>query len=474
MQAETVYLFRHALMRDAAYQLQLPGSRARLHGLALDIMEDLAGRKPLVPQVPEGGFALLRHQARSLAVEMLVHAHALAQHRGSSQDLGRELAYMVEAALYCDRAGDVPKSAELWNGVQRHHSAPADLRIEATLEHAWELQRLGKAQMALTQYNAALEGFQRNGNANGQFRARGYLSSLLSEMNEMEQARKLFEANFQTPIFANNMRARASLLSNYGNHLRATHRAKEAEHFLREAVALHQQNGNTLQEWSDMNNLATVLRDLGRDTEAEALYRASADASAAGGNRRSQAIALSNLASLLQSQGRADEALALFALALPLHEESGNIRSFAIALGNYGTLLCDLGKVDAAIQPLRRAISLHQEVSNVRSLGFALAWLSIAYAKKNEWSLARQLLSDALAAHAKAGNARAAGLQLADFIALELLQGDIAQAREHWRAAESLLRACPDENALKAGWKIVCEACTRAGLPPLGEVAGPR
>lgn len=30
MHAELAYLFRHALLRDAAYQLQLPGDRARL------------------------------------------------------------------------------------------------------------------------------------------------------------------------------------------------------------------------------------------------------------------------------------------------------------------------------------------------------------------------------------------------------------------------------------------------------------
>ncbi|NUN49609.1 MAG: hypothetical protein HUU15_12345, partial [Candidatus Brocadiae bacterium] len=41
--AESAYLFRHALLRDAGYQLQLPGGRARLHGLALEIIETLAG-----------------------------------------------------------------------------------------------------------------------------------------------------------------------------------------------------------------------------------------------------------------------------------------------------------------------------------------------------------------------------------------------------------------------------------------------
>ncbi|NUN49567.1 MAG: hypothetical protein HUU15_12135, partial [Candidatus Brocadiae bacterium] len=46
MNAEVAYLFRHVLLREAAYQLQLPGDRARLHGLALETIEALSGGRP--------------------------------------------------------------------------------------------------------------------------------------------------------------------------------------------------------------------------------------------------------------------------------------------------------------------------------------------------------------------------------------------------------------------------------------------
>ncbi|MBX3458495.1 MAG: hypothetical protein KF696_00865 [Planctomycetes bacterium] len=39
--AEIANLFRHALLRDGAYQLMSPGSRSSLHLLAADILEDL-------------------------------------------------------------------------------------------------------------------------------------------------------------------------------------------------------------------------------------------------------------------------------------------------------------------------------------------------------------------------------------------------------------------------------------------------
>ncbi|MCC6741709.1 MAG: hypothetical protein IT452_21905, partial [Planctomycetia bacterium] len=46
MNAETAYVFRHALLREAARQLQMPGDRARLHAVAFGIVEEMAGGPP--------------------------------------------------------------------------------------------------------------------------------------------------------------------------------------------------------------------------------------------------------------------------------------------------------------------------------------------------------------------------------------------------------------------------------------------
>ncbi|MCC6739532.1 MAG: hypothetical protein IT452_10850 [Planctomycetia bacterium] len=50
--AEAHYLFRHAMLRDAAYQLQLPSDRCRLHACALEALESVLGGPP--PDAPAG------------------------------------------------------------------------------------------------------------------------------------------------------------------------------------------------------------------------------------------------------------------------------------------------------------------------------------------------------------------------------------------------------------------------------------
>lgn len=61
MDAETAYLFRHSILRDAAYQLQLPAQRSKLHALALEIIDHLPMDK---------------NQRAALAGELATHARA--------------------------------------------------------------------------------------------------------------------------------------------------------------------------------------------------------------------------------------------------------------------------------------------------------------------------------------------------------------------------------------------------------------
>ena len=76
MNAERAYVFRHALLRDAAYQLHLPGDRARLHGLAFAAMEDLAGGRPPDATTPDaaGRTPHLPHATDPFAEELARHA----------------------------------------------------------------------------------------------------------------------------------------------------------------------------------------------------------------------------------------------------------------------------------------------------------------------------------------------------------------------------------------------------------------
>ncbi|MCC6466217.1 MAG: hypothetical protein IT463_12830 [Planctomycetes bacterium] len=118
MHAELAYLFRHALLRDAAYQVQMPSDRARLHELAFYLIEDVfGGRAPEPPPLdaidppkmqPHPTDAVAEepawHARRALAPDTATGA-AILREPGDKAELERQSATTRAA---CAKAGIAP------------------------------------------------------------------------------------------------------------------------------------------------------------------------------------------------------------------------------------------------------------------------------------------------------------------------------------------------------------------------------
>lgn len=121
MPGEVIYLFRHALLREAGYQLQPPGLRAQLHGLALDIMLDLTDD----------------HDA--LAPELLAHADAalsgVAPESGRYGEL-RALAvrFATSGAAYARGRFDHAEALRLLRRVADDTSLDGRARVRALVD----------------------------------------------------------------------------------------------------------------------------------------------------------------------------------------------------------------------------------------------------------------------------------------------------------------------------------------------------
>jgi len=147
--AETAYLFRHALVREAAYELQPPGERAALHALALAILEELCGGAP--------GFAESRwtdqfdpHPTDSYALELAEHAE-LAGERAA----GKAALYLYRAAELESRGFRHLSALHLFTKLADHPAADNYLRAVALLDGGMLRYRLGDLPAALEEFAKA-------------------------------------------------------------------------------------------------------------------------------------------------------------------------------------------------------------------------------------------------------------------------------------------------------------------------------
>lgn len=305
MDAETTYFFRHALVRDAAYELQIPGDRARLHKLALASIEHICGGGPPADETPwqpkptphpTDRFlpALVEHS--SLAPDTLETRQrgALYIYRAAAQEV---VGYRMQAAL------------ALLRRLVNHPGANDYLRARAHFHVGEILYRLGDlvgskreygnsekyvdatrdevAMTILRSCHTVVDSHSDNGPHVAQahkeaadfWRARGDVSKLLGslinfavwhcEEGDQKLAREtLLEVTelgrrHDVPLAMSSGHGLIALLDDNQN------RPDLAEAGLREAIRLAREAGDPLRETTWLTNLGAVYREASRFDEAE-------------------------------------------------------------------------------------------------------------------------------------------------------------------------------------------------------------
>src|SRR5690606_3055555 len=96
MHAEEAYLFRHALLREAAYELQPPSLRARLHATVVEIIEQELSSPPDLSAIVADETQPIDHWA-----EELLHHCRVAEQNGLTALAERRMFYAGRAARQC-------------------------------------------------------------------------------------------------------------------------------------------------------------------------------------------------------------------------------------------------------------------------------------------------------------------------------------------------------------------------------------
>ncbi|MCC6466026.1 MAG: tetratricopeptide repeat protein [Planctomycetes bacterium] len=510
MDAETAYLFRHALVRDAAYSLQLPGDRARLHELAFHVIEQaFGGRAPEPPPLDTPELALLApHPTDGAAMELAEHLQFAVAHSDSTC---RELAgvrrlYLQRAAMAAQQAYRHEAARRAWETLLPLLDGPR--RADCMLQIALALRDMGNARQAL-------EWLARAGGEPGALpRLRGALhGAVATASNDLGMAAEA-ERNYLLAIedarASGDISRLAKLFNNLATAYREMGRVAEAQQLLEQALNMVEQQGAKLAPASIWANLALVQRGLGqgRRRSIEFLEKALAGHRAAG-NRRGEAIALGNLAIEFQELGDFDTAEAHYARALELHRQVGNRRSEANGLGNLATLLAAQGREEEARNLTLQALDMHRETGARRPEGIVLTNLGNRAYAMNDYKAAKEHfraalaisrevhdragegicigalggiralegdlhggireLEEALAIHREVRNHEYCGTHLCTLADLFVEAGRVEDAQRAWREGVALLRVHGSAGVLERRIPSMREACVKAGIPPLDE-----
>jgi len=347
------YLFKHALLRDVAYESQLRAHRRKRHARVAQWLIEVTERSGRTEEVaaliaghldraarPDAAHWYLRAGGRAAAVFAVEEAAKLFE-RGlqlaPANDPDLRLDLLLADERNADRAGERDRQ-------RRDLDAILELADSTTVERRVEyLHARARFALATSGYQEALEWAEQTIGA-------------------------ATEAGMTSQV------ARAHLWA--GKALTWMARSEAAHEELETAIALAHEHGERAMEadaWRYLAMLVSNEADFSRALElaerARVLFAAEADLEGEG-------TALAQLSTTSYYLGRLEEARTYLERALPMFEKSGRQYAKVVALSNLGSIAAAQGKLAMALRRAQEAVVPSQQLEDVE--GLAINFLQTA------------------------------------------------------------------------------------------------
>ena len=483
------YAFSHALLRDAAYHMQLPSRLSYLHGQTAVALETVYAAN-LSPRYADLAYHWRRakNDAKEYHYVILAGRDAEANYANhqavdyysralellpTDQDTMRHTLNLAREHLY-DLLGererqfeDLSSMAEqlppLGNLYQRAELA---LRLSRFAEVTGDYSAVkGAVQIALSLAQQAADPvleancYQQLGNIF--YRLDEYKQAVLITRRALKLAQQL-EAR---DIEAKCLRVLASVAWKHSHFARAST-------FLRKALALDRAAGIRIGEGETLNKLGLVAENSHHYETAVNYYAQALAIFRMTGDRWSQSIALGNLGYLYARVGLYELGRAHFEQDLAICREIDDRRGQCWTTGNLSLLYSRVGDFRQGWQLALQALSLADSLKNESLRGYALGYLGRAYTGLGQWDRATAVYQQSLAIRRKAHDQFLVLEALANLAYLAMLQGDLAAA-QNWLTGvlvysqnETIDRV---EEPVRLYW-ICFQVLQAAGHPDAGEI----
>lgn len=441
MHAEQAYIFRHTLLRDAAYQLQLPTDRARLHALAFESIEQLHGGRPIESANP---FNSLEEIDKALdideaAAELAEHAAMAALENDHASLNTARCFYLYRAASHAQRNFLNAKACALWLSLAELCSGVN--RGSALCRAGLSALRDNRAKDAVCEINRSLEIFRQCGDSREEAIALSELAVAQHLSSQMFTAEQTYKDALVKLRESGNFKGEGKALSNLACLYENMGRHADAEQIFAEALRVHRQSGNRADEGSTLANLAALLRQTRRLDASLETYERALGLIREVRDRREEAKALTGLAGSYEVLGRTQEARVAAQKALSMAREIGDLRQASAALITMTSILRQENRLADAMTAALEALEIFQQSGDGYGEGIVTCSLALTLHDQGKWGEAEQMYLRAIAISERVGNRHSTSIC---WVNLARLYGSIERmgdADQAYSAAIELQRA---------------------------------
>jgi tetratricopeptide (TPR) repeat protein len=412
------FSFRHALMRDVAYEGVLRSVRRAHHALAAEWLEEAVERSR---RPDEHAAAVAYHHEEAGHKVAAAHWYLRAGRHAARSFAGDDA-----LRLFARARALVPKGEqELWADVLLAQETVLDRlgRREdqrTTLDELATADGLDPARRALARLAEGRWLFFR-----GEYPAVPPVAEQAAEL-----ARQADRADLESDALMQGGRSLA-----YLNEHDAARELLNRSLAIAQAASDHKRSGELLRL------LAVVATNRGWNDEGLTLLDAARDEHRQINDREGEAMVTGQRGALLMQTGRLEEARIASEEALEVFEETGHRYREGVMLTNLARIAMEQGRLDAALDGGRRALRLTEEIDDAEGVVASLHSLGDGHRLAGDHQLAREYLERGLEEGRRHALPYFTSLLLASLAAVDLVDGRGAEAVAHATEAQDAASA---------------------------------
>ena len=450
---ELRYIFRHSLLREAVYDMQLNTRLRELHRLIAEAIEKLYENnleERYVDLVFHYEQAEVEPKLQEYLRKAADHARAHYQNQQAIHFYNKLLAILEKKGDFHDQAKTLLRKASILELIGRWDECEAINRQALKLaRQTSDSKLLGHANNSLGyllmlkgKYEEA-DGFLETAAAffgsihdnRGTSKVYGNLGTLYFRQGKYEDAKLYFIRSIQLAQLYKHTPSNAQIVATLG--LTYMNLGKYDD-----GIRWQQSQLDICKRVNDRQGMATLYTNMGivyfekGDYDAALVcYEKGLVLSEELGNKQLTSIAIGCIGSVWQRKGRFDIAMQHFERDLALTEELGDKQGISIALGLMGELFSVMGKFDQAIEYLKRNLKLGEELGYKKGVAKALNTLGDIYFYKNEFQTSIEYYDHSIEVTKSIGNKLVLGFSFVEKANVLLAIQRMEEAIEHLRQA---------------------------------------
>lgn len=373
---ELIYLFKHIVTQEVAYESLPYATRALLHNQLAQFVE--IELEDLIDQnIDLLAFHYERSDNEPKKREYLLKAGEAAQANYANQaalnyyqrvltllDPEEQVQVMLKIGQVLELVGRWDDAQDLYQIALVQARELDDRKDLARIQSAMGdlLRRQGSYGEVHGWLDKAKENFEELGDQAGVGMVLHYEGTLAAQQGDLEFARLLYEQSLRIRRELDDKPRIASLLSNLGIIEQYLGNYDQAKVLCAESLEIRRSIGDRGAIQNSLNNLGNVSRDQAKYDEARSYLEEAVEISQEIGDRWATANSLNNLANVVRSQADYDLARSLYLKSISINFDMEDKWALAYLLEDIGNLAMLEGKAERALQLVGAASVLREDI----------------------------------------------------------------------------------------------------------------